>query len=318
MSIQSRSHQYGTVFENWQILELLGQGSGGKTAVFRLKRIDSNRGQSALKVVNLIEERGNYDNIPVHLKKEYESAREDCKNSALQEVWLMDNFQGNTNIVDYLDHKFVEWTDESGFGCDMLIRMELLKDLRSELRGGKTFTEQEIIKLGCDICQALILCHRNGILHRDIKPENIFVNRNGNYKLGDFGISRIISNAPMSMASTGIGTPEYAAPEQTSGKYDKRVDIYSLGLVLYELSNQQHLPFAKSTYVRPDDVNKRMVGVPIPAPAKASKGLSKVILKACAFKPEDRYQTVQEFADALYALATGTVGGRSALQTSLL
>lgn len=316
MSIQSRSHQYGTVFENWQILELLGQGSGGKTAVFRLKRIDSNRGQSALKVVNLIEERGDYDNMPAYLKKEYEGARDECKDSALQEVYMMADFQGNTNIVDYLDHKFVDWTDESGFGCDMLIRMELLKDLRSELRGGKTFTEEEIIKLGCDICQALILCHGNGILHRDIKPENIFINRNGNYKLGDFGISRIISNAPMSMASTGIGTPEYAAPEQTSGKYDKRVDIYSLGLVLYELSNQQHLPFARSTYVRPDDVNKRMAGVPIPVPTKASKELSTVILKACAFKPEDRYQTVQEFADALCALTTNATGVRSVAQVT--
>jgi len=317
MSIQSRSHQYGTVFENWQILELLGQGSGGKTAVFRLKRIDSNRGQSALKVVNLIEERGDYDNMPAFLKKEYEGARDECKDSALQEVYMMADFQGNTNIVDYLDHKFVDWTDESGFGCDMLIRMELLKDLRSELRGGKTFTEEEIIKLGCDICQALILCHGNDILHRDIKPENIFINRNGNYKLGDFGISRIISNAPMSMASTGIGTPEYAAPEQTSGKYDKRVDIYSLGLVLYELSNQQHLPFARSTYVRPDDVNKRMAGVPIPAPAKASKELSAVILKACAFKPENRYQTVQEFADALCALTTNPTGFRPAAQVAV-
>ena len=306
MSIQSRSHQYGTVFENWQILELLGQGSGGKTAVFRLKRIDSNRGQSALKVINLIEERGDFDSMPAYLKKEYEAAREDCKSSALQEVWLMDDFQGNTHIVDYLDHKFVDWTDESGFGCDMLIRMELLKDLRSEIRSGTTFTEADVIKIGCDICQALILCHDNGILHRDIKPENIFVNRNGNFKLGDFGISRIISNAPMSMASTGIGTPEYAAPEQTSGKYDKRVDIYSLGLVLYELSNQHHLPFARSTYVRPDDVNKRMVGVPLPAPTTASDELGAIILKACAFKPDDRYQTARDFADALYSLAANT------------
>ena len=117
MSIQSRSHQYGIVFENWKILELLGQGSGGKTAVFRLKRIDSNRGQSALKVINLIEERGDYDSLPVHLRKEYDYARDDCKRNALQEVWLMDSFQGLTNIVDYLDHKFVDWSDDTGFGC---------------------------------------------------------------------------------------------------------------------------------------------------------------------------------------------------------
>lgn len=106
----------------------------------------------------------------------------------------------------------------------------------------------------------------------------------------------------MSMASTGIGTPEYAAPEQTSGKYDKRVDIYSLGLVLYELSNQYHLPFAKSSYVRPDDVNMRMAGVPIPPPTKASKELAAVILKACAHKADDRYQTAHELLTALSAL----------------
>lgn len=303
MSIQSRSHQYGTVFENWQILELLGQGSGGKTAVFRLKRIDSNRGQSALKVINLIEERGDYDSMPAHLRKEYEAARDDCKGSALQEVWLMDDFQGNTNIVDYLDHKFVDWTDDDGFGCDMLIRMELLKDLRSEIRSGKAYSEEDVIKIGCDICQALILCHGNDILHRDIKPENIFVNRNGNYKLGDFGISRIISNAPMSMASTSIGTLEYAAPEQTSGKYDKRVDIYSLGLVLYELSNQCHLPFASSFYVRPSEVNMRMAGVPLPPPVKASKELAAIILKACAYKADDRYQTANELLTELSTLS---------------
>lgn len=304
MSIQSRSHQYGTVFENWQIQDLLGQGSGGKTAVFRLKRIDSPRGQSALKVVNLIEERGNYDSMPSYLKKDYETAREECKSSALQEVWLMDDFQGNSNIVDYLDHKFVDWSDESGFGCDMLIRMELLSDLRREIRSGKSFSEDEIIRIGYDICQALILCHENGILHRDIKPENVFINRNGNYKLGDFGISRIISNAPMAVASTGIGTPEYAAPEQVSGKYDKRVDIYSLGLVLYELTNQYRLPFATSSYVRPTDVNKRMIGTPLPPPTNASKAFGNIILKACAFKPDERYQTARDFADALFSIAT--------------
>ena len=114
MSIESRRHQYGTVFLHWQIQELLGNGSGGKTAVFRLKRIDSSRGQSALKVINLIEERGNFDSRPEFLKEEYEAARKECMDKALEEVWMMDDFQGNTNIVDYLDHQFVDWTDVDG------------------------------------------------------------------------------------------------------------------------------------------------------------------------------------------------------------
>lgn len=317
MSIQSRSHQYGTVFENWQILDLLGQGSNGKTAVFRLKRIDSHRGQSALKVVNLIEDRGDYEALPALLKKEYEAAREECKNSALQEVDMMADFQGNTTIVDYPDHKFVDWTDESGFGCDMLIRMELLKDLRGEIRSGKAFTESEIIKIGIDICQALILCHGNGIIHRDIKPENIFVNRNGNYKLGDFGISRILDASPLAVASTGIGTPPFMAPEQISGKYDRRVDIYSLGLVLYELSNQSRLPFARTAYVTHEDIARRMAGVQLPSPVAASEGLAKIILKACAYKADDRYQTAQEFLAALSALGNVSVSQVAPAQFSL-
>jgi serine/threonine protein kinase len=116
---------------------------------------------------------------------------------------------------------------------------------------------------------------------------------------------------PDALSPCGL-IPEYAAPEQTSGKYDKRVDIYSLGLVLYELSNQFHLPFAKSSYVRPDDVNMRMPGVPLPPPSGASKELCAIILRACAFKAEDRYQTAQEFANALIAFAKQTSGCSSA------
>ena len=305
MSIESRSNQYGRVFDHWQIQGFLGQGSGGKSAVFRLIRTDSNRGNSALKVINLIEERGQIDNLSDARMRDYESIREVCKKSAEQEVWLMDSLQGNTNIVDYLDHTFVDWADETGFGRDMLIRMELLADLRGKIREGVTFEESEVLKIGRDICTALILCHGKNILHRDIKPENIFVNKNGDYKLGDFGVSKILGSAPTAMASTGVGTPEYAAPEQSSGHYDTRVDIYSLGLVLYELSNKNRLPFATSGYVRPEEVQKRILGTPLPAPSEASEQLQKVIEKACAYKAHDRYQSAQEFLDALTAVSTG-------------
>lgn len=305
MSIESRSNQYGRVFDHWQIQGFLGQGSGGKSAVFRLTRTDSNRGNSALKVINLIEERGQIDNLSDARLHDYESIREVCKRSAEQEVWLMDSLQGNTNIVDYLDHTFVDWADETGFGRDMLIRMELLADLRGKIREGETFEESEVLKIGKDICTALILCHGKNILHRDIKPENIFVNKNGDYKLGDFGVSKILGSAPTAMASTGVGTPEYAAPEQSSGHYDTRVDIYSLGLVLYELSNKNRLPFATSGYVRPEEVQKRILGTPLPAPSEASEGLWAVIEKACAYKPQDRYQSAQEFLEALVAVSGG-------------
>lgn len=303
MSIESRSRQYGVVFDHWQIKEFLGSGSGGKSAVFRLSRIDSTWGRSALKVINLIEEKGNIDSISAYRRNEYEQAKNECKKSAEQEVRFMDEMHGNTNIVDYFDHKFVDWSDETGFGCDMLIRMELLEDLRGKLLDGHQYSEKEVIKIGRDICTALVLCHGRGILHRDIKPENIFINADGNYKLGDFGVSKILEFSCSSVYTSAGFTPEYAAPEQLTGHQDKTVDIYSLGLVLYELSNRNKLPFASTSYARPIDVQRRQNGEPLPAPSNASKALASIILKACAHKKEDRYQTAEELLTALNSLS---------------
>lgn len=299
MSIESRSRQYGKVFDHWQIREFLGSGSGGKTAVFRLARSDSDRGASALKVVNLIEERGSLEKLSARRRAEYEAVRDECSASAEQEVWMMDDLRGNTNIVDYLDHTFVDWADDTGFGRDLLIRMELLTDLRGELQRGRQFTEAEVLKVGRDICTALVLCHRKNILHRDVKPENIFLNKDGNYKLGDFGVSRVLDNCPGAMASTGIGTYEYWPAEQMTGRYDTRVDTYSLGLVLYELSNGNRLPFAASAYTTSKEVSRRLSGAELPVPCDASPALAEVILKACAFSPEDRFASAADMLRAL-------------------
>ena len=303
MSIESRSQQYGRIAGHWQIREFLGSGSGGKSAVFRLVHTDSNSVESALKVVNLIEKRGSIESLSEARKAEYERAKQESKDFAEREVLLMNKLQGRTNVVAYSDHTFVDWADETGFGCDLLIRMELLTDLRSEIEAERRFDQAEILKIGRDICTALVLCHGKNILHRDIKPENIFHNEDGNYKLGDFGVSRILSAAPMSKASTSVCTPEYAAPEQLSGKYDTRVDIYSLGLVLYELSNGNLLPFATSSYITDVEVQKRMLGTPLPVPCNASESFADVILKACAFHPDDRYQTAEDFLAELNHLA---------------
>lgn len=299
MSIESRSRQFGKVFDHWQIKEFLGSGSGGKTAVFRLQRIDSSWGVCALKIVNLIEERGNVEELSDARRADYQNAREECSRNAEREVRLMEELRGNTNIVDYLDHTFVDWSEEDCFGRDLLIRMELLTDLRSELRQGKYFSETEILKIGRDVCAALVRCHSKNILHRDVKPENIFRNKDGDYKLGDFGVSRVLDACPGAVASTGIGTYEYWPTEQMTGNYDTRVDIYSLGLVLYELSNQNRLPFAASVYTTSKEVSLRHAGTALPKPTQASPGLVNVILKACAFKPADRYQNAAAFLNAL-------------------
>ena len=300
MSIESRSKQYGAVFGDWHIGKKIGGGSNGQSAVFELYRNhDGWQERSALKVISLIEEPGNLADMSQNRRNEYSTASQYRRSVAEQEVRLMDQVRGKTNIVDYLDHKFFEWTDEEGFGADMLIRMEMLTDLRSQIRNDRSFTQQEVIQIARDICRGLAICHEKGILHRDIKPENIFVNGDGDYKLGDFGVSRMMKSSASSMASTNIGTPAYAAPEQAHGQYDHRVDIYSLGLVLYELCNGNKLPFAETSYLTEADVQLRLAGKPLPTPEGCSQELTQIILKACAYKPEDRYQTARELLEEL-------------------
>ncbi len=302
MSIVSRSLQYGTVFGHWQVHEQLGQGSGGKSAVFRLVHESSGTVESALKVIGIMEGQGSWTQLSPLAREEYQQTLAECKQMAEQEVLLMNGLRGRTNIVDYLDHTFIEWSDGNSFGCDMLIRIELLRDLQSELRRGRILSEQEIIAVGKGICSALILCHSKNIIHRDIKPGNIFFNDEGNYKLGDFGIAKILEASDAAMASTAIGTALYAAPEQISRSYDSRVDIYSLGLVLYELCNCNQLPFVDAQHGAETASHLRMTGNPLPPPRCSKSALTDVILIACAYRKEDRFQSAEAFFNALCSL----------------
>lgn len=315
MSVQSRYPKGETVFEHWKVEKHLGGGSNGKTAVFVLSHASSHEIHSALKIVNLITEEGTVEECSPFQRQEFQRARESCTDTAIQEVLLMSGLQGQPNIVGYLDHAVVDWQEEDCFGRDLLIRMELLTDLRRLMLQGKVFSEEEVVRIGTDICKALSVCHQKNILHRDIKPENIFVNADGVYKLGDFGISRILDSAAESRASTGIGTPQYAAPEQFSLEYDKRADLYSLGLVLYELRNGNRLPFTDAAASMPEYVRRRLSGEAFPELKSTSPELSAAIFRACRFQPEERFSTAEDFARALHSQDTGEITPMDAPKT---
>lgn len=306
MSIETRIHQYDTVFRDWKVGTVIGRKSDGSCVVFSLVRENYGFADScALKVMNLISRSGNYEQLTAEQRSEYEKEREYRARTGMLEVRLMEKLRGNTHIVDYLDYSIENWREETSFGCDLLIRMELLHDLRKELLQDHKYDNRQVIQIGRDICEALILCgnQEEPIVHRDIKPDNIFFNKNGDYKLGDFGISRILDVASGGLATTvGIGTKAYVPPEQFrlgSEGCDQRADIYSLGLTLYELCNDNKLPFAESKYIRDRDAQMRLLGNPLPPPQNAGPALASVLLKACAYEPEDRYQSVQQFLDAL-------------------
>ena len=183
----------------------------------------------------------------------------------------------------------------------MMERME--ETLQQEIRKGTRFSEEQVIKMGKDIVTALKVCHEQRILHRDIKPANIFIADHDTYKLGDFGISKVLGDN--TVAFTHTGTQAYVAPEQwNSLPYGKAADIYSVGLILYQLLNENHLPFADEGLTA-DSVGRRLKGETFPEPLNGSKKLKAIVMKACSYKASDRYQNADEMLQDLENLQGG-------------
>lgn len=225
----------------------------------------------------------------------------------VKEIQMMTQFKGLNNIVSIEDHKVFKKPD--GIGSDIFIRMELLYTME-QYTENHSMTQEDVIKLGCDICGALEKCSKLSIIHRDIKPANIFVNQFGDFKLGDFGIARTLSDTTSGLSLRG--TFDYMAPEVYNGThYDSRVDIYSLGIVLYKYLNHGFMPFISceeqlaDPAVRTEAFNRRMRGEMIPSPALACPELQKIILKACAYRPQDRFSSAKELHQALDRVRAG-------------
>lgn len=309
MTIEERTRQqYAKVFKDWRIDGgMIGRGSQGKTAVFKITKENSGFTETgALKIINIYETALTGNNDPLdEIEKEVSLVRKNAEN----ELAAMNRMKGHGNIVSYHEFAFEEYKSESVRGVDLLIRMDFLENIGSKIREGVIFSESEIIRMGKDLSRALADCHNKGILHRDIKPDNIFMNEYG-YLLGDFGIAKYSEESDL-VASTMAGSYPYAAPEQMKytgtgnkeGMYDYRVDIYALGLSLYELANNDRIPFATSTYKRAEDIQRRLNGETLPGLSSVSKELDTVILKACAYRPEDRYRTADEMLRAFEGLS---------------
>ncbi len=150
------------------------------------------------------------------------------------------------------------------------------------------------------LCQALHHAHRIGIVHRDIKPENVMIREDGVLKLMDFGIAQIIDNQKLTLTGQLIGSPAYMAPELISGRpLDHRTDLFSLGILLYQLATGQ-LPF---TGRNPHEVLNRIADGDYPLAATlcplVDRDLEDIIALALASDPDDRYQTVETFGTDL-------------------
>lgn len=220
------------------------------------------------------------------------------------EISLMEKLRGRPNVTAIEDYTIIHPDDKMLWY--ILIRMELLN--RVDYTGMK---EADIIRLGIDVSNALIECRKLNVIHRDVKPDNILIDGTGQYKLGDFGIARKLERSgTLSMKFT----PNYSAPEIAKAEMKHadieaaaRADIYSLGLVMYWISNGCRLPHLpdKQILSREDRENafyKRIQGEPFPPPAKVSPPLQQIIMKACSYHADDRYQSAAEMKSALQGL----------------
>jgi ligand-binding sensor domain-containing protein/tRNA A-37 threonylcarbamoyl transferase component Bud32 len=173
-----------------------------------------------------------------------------------------------------------------------------LKDLIS---AGEPLSLQDVVRILSQVGRALDYAHSQGVIHRDIKPSNILIDPRGDVFLTDFGIAKLVVESAQFTATGGIvGTPAYMAPEQALGEpVDHRSDIYALGVVLYELVTGQ-VPYEAET---PLAVLFKHVSEPLPLPRQVKPdlppALERVILKAMAKSPDDRFQSAQQMIDAL-------------------
>lgn len=296
------------IWPEWKIEKRIGRGAYGE--VYKAVRNDYGiETYSAIKIISipsdncevdeLFYEGLTLDDARVYLK----SVVDEC----VSEIRLMESLKDNLNVVNIEDYKVIP--KEEGIGWDILIRMELLTPL-NEFLCDKELSEKEVIKLGIDICNVLDTCQKKNIIHRDIKPENIMVNSFGDFKLGDFGIARNLENMTMSLSRKG--TMNYMSPEVANGTadYDIRVDIYSLGLVLYKLMNGNKMPFLESDkqLLSPGErklaTERRLKGEKLPKPCNASEKVAKVILKACDANPDNRYKKPSEMKTELMKIMT--------------
>ena len=211
--------KYEPIDGKWLITKKLGNGAFG--TVFEIARKNIPDIKSALKIISIPQsseelqrlKEENYDIDNKSITSFYSGLVDDC----IKEFQLMSKLRGNSNIVSYEDHNVIEKQDGE-FGWDIFIRMELLIPIVQYFTDNAP-TQQDIIKLGIDICKALEVCGKYNIIHRDIKPSNIFVSDIGEFKLGDFGVARVLDKTNIGLSRKGTYT--YMAPEIYRGEeYD--------------------------------------------------------------------------------------------------
>jgi len=233
--------------------------------------------------------------------------------SAVADPTALKRFMQEAQVMARTSHpNLVQVHDLEQIGDANYIVLEFVrgKSLRDRINQG-TLPLPQTFAVMHGVLQALDYAHKHAIVHRDMKPENVLMSEEGDVKVADFGIARLTddSGAGSTATKTGttVGTPQYMSPEQVaSSKVDGRSDLYSAGIMFYELVVGQP-PFTASEADGPFTLMAKHVQAP-PKPPSVHRpgldmGLEEVILKSLSKRPEERYQSGQEFDDAMSRVA---------------
>lgn len=271
----------GQIINGYLFEEALGSGSFGD--VYRVSRDSKKYAAKVLSETYILDE----------FKNE--------QNRITREIDVLKNVKGK-NLIQYQEDFYFE----NEFGVmEYVIVMEYFEGvtLRNFL---KTDTSLDtLVHIFVDILSGVKDLHNTiieneGIIHRDLKPDNIMVDENLNVKIIDYGLSKIIDFSSITSTGTQIGSPLYMSPEQLkdSKHIDYRVDIYALGIILYEMLTK-NIPYKAATL---PELLLKILNDPIIPPkqynSNISDGLESIIFKATAKEPYARFQTVDEFMDA--------------------
>lgn len=292
------------IWPDWQITNVIKKGSIG--TVYKAKRENFNETfYSAIKIIKIpkdenelqdaLSDGANKNEIKVY----YKSYVQELINS----MTLLESLKGARNILGIDDYKVVENKEEIGW--TIYIRTDLLtniKDYFSKEVG--MVTEEKVLNMAVDVCIALENCQKANVVHCNLKPENIFVSKFGEFKLGDFSLAKYVSNTNITDVKKIDNI--YIAPEVYKGKSpDFKSDIYSLGIIMYKLLNNNRIPFLPE-YPQPitysDTVaalSKRMSGQLLPKPKNMSNAVYNIITKMCSPVTEERYKNVTQVKEEL-------------------
>jgi serine/threonine-protein kinase len=275
----------------YQIVELIGRGGMG--AVY--KAFDpAIRRHVAIKAIN---------------KESFDDA---------DRAYILSRFRHEAQAVGRLVHpRIIAVYDYGEDGNFTYMVMELVqgKSLYEHLKQGATYDLREVAEIIRQLLDPLGYFHDQGVIHRDIKPSNILINIDGRIKLGDFGIARIESSELTKLGDV-LGTSYYMAPEQfLSTEVDGIADLYSVGVIAYELLTGQK-PFVGPTPVVMQKVLNEAPRAPSQLNSLLVPALDAVVLKALAKRPEERFPSAREFSEAFReaieaALSKGSVAAEA-------